>query len=257
MHKIEAQKMQKVIAKFGGEYRFLALPDPQVTVMDGVCWGHHDHLLTPAFWASRVWMEGDRAADWFRLGETLSEEVVACLLGGYGIPAEVGLAAFERVREKMQTIWDFVPDDTALEALLRKPLIVNGKKIHYRFARQKARYVAACLQKIDTMGPPPDSDLDFREWLLELPGIGYKTASWIVRNWRASDEVAIIDIHVVRACLVMGVFPSRADPSRHYLGLEKRFLDFAFSIGVRASILDAVIWRTMKRLPFSVRGAYN
>jgi endonuclease III len=45
-----------------------------------------------------------------------------------------------------------------------------------------------------------------RQLLLSIEGIGPKTASWIVRNVMGSDDVAIIDIHILRACTGMGVF---------------------------------------------------
>jgi thermostable 8-oxoguanine DNA glycosylase len=81
---------------------------------------------------------------------------------------------------------------------------------------------------------------------MEIEGIGPKTASWIVRNWLGSDDVAILDIHVIRACQAIGVFPSEVALSSEYAKLEQRFLDFSKGLGVRASILDAVIWHHMR-----------
>ncbi|MDZ3993341.1 hypothetical protein PspTeo4_24872 [Pseudomonas sp. Teo4] len=48
-------------------------------------------------------------------------------------------------------------------------------------------------------GRPLHSGRALRDWLLELPGIGYKTASWVARNWLDADDVAILDIHILRA----------------------------------------------------------
>src|SRR3546814_16242332 len=50
----------------------------------------------------------------------------------------------------------------------------------------------------------------------------------------------------------MKVFPERADPARRYLDLEKRFLEFCTLAGVRASVVDAVMWATMRRLSRSL-----
>ncbi|WP_198137890.1 hypothetical protein [Verminephrobacter eiseniae] len=36
----------------------------------------------------------------YKLGRTLAQEVAACLLGGHGIPAPVGLAAYKRLHER-------------------------------------------------------------------------------------------------------------------------------------------------------------
>ena len=91
------------------------------------------------------------------------------------------------------------------------------------------------------------SVLDLRRKLLELEGVGPKTASWIVRNLLGTDEVAILDIHVLRACQAMQLFPDAVSLPRDYVPLEKRFLAFASAIAVRASILDMVMWVEMRR----------
>jgi len=88
--------------------------------------------------------------------------------------------------------------------------------------------------------------LELRDELLNLEGVGPKTASWIVRNLRGSDEVAILDIHVLRACSAMAVFPEEVSLPKDYEALERRFLNFATAIEVRASILDAVMWTEMR-----------
>lgn len=92
---------QTVIFTSNGEIQELRLPDPNEEVLPGVKWGHHYATFTPSFWASLAWankME-DRSEN-HRLGDTLAEEITACLLGGYGIPAEVGLAAFRRLKDR-------------------------------------------------------------------------------------------------------------------------------------------------------------
>ncbi len=94
--------------------------------------------------------------------------------------------------------------------------------------------------------PPTEDDLEFRRWLLQLGGIGPKTASWITRNWLRSDRVAIIDIHIQRAGLLMGLYNLKQSPAKEYFDMEDRFLAFANCLGVKASILDALIWRRMK-----------
>jgi hypothetical protein len=76
----------------------LQLPDPNEEILPGVHWGRFDQLFTPAFWLCRAWYEQVYPHDSFRIGDNLTEEIVACLLGGHGLPAEVGLAAFRRLK---------------------------------------------------------------------------------------------------------------------------------------------------------------
>jgi thermostable 8-oxoguanine DNA glycosylase len=111
---------------------------------------------------------------------------------------------------------------------------------------QKSAYLAAALSVLEGLEEPADY-VAFRDRLTELPGVGLKTASWITRNVRDSDNVAILDVHVCRACELAGVFPSQFVPARDYRVLEQRFLAFARAVGVRASVLDALIWENMRR----------
>ena len=93
-----------------------------------------------------------------------------------------------------------------------------------------------------------------RDWLLELPGIGYKTASWIARNWLDADDVAILDIHILRAGALAGFFSSGLTVERHYLQLEAEFLALSKAIDVRPSRLDALMWYQMMSAPSVVHG---
>lgn len=80
-----------------------------------------------------------------------------------------------------------------------------------------------------------------------LDGIGPKTASWIVRNWLDSDEVAIIDIHIHRVGILTGVFGPDQIVARDYMEMELQFLAFSTAIGARSSALDALIWSQMRQ----------
>lgn len=222
------------------------LPDHHVEVMPGISWGHHYATFSPAFWATQVWLDDrDKTFSNFRIGKTLREELAACLLGGYGIPAEVGLAAFYRVRDN-GLLEGNSPSREVLYKTLAAPLIINNRSIHYRFATQRSQYLSDALAVLEDEQPPVHDDREFRDWLLALRGIGPKTASWITRNWLESDKVAIIDIHIHRAGLLMGLYHQHQSPAKEYFQMEDRFLAFANSIGVKASILDALIWRRMK-----------
>lgn len=122
---------------------------------------------------------------------------------------------------------------------------MNGRMVKYRFAKQKARYLAAALQKLSTEYPPQSSGKALRDWLLDIPGIGYKTASWVARNWLDADDVAILDIHILRAGLLGKFFDSSLTVERNYLQLEEQFIRFSKGLGVKASELDALIWLEM------------
>jgi len=220
------------------------LPDPGEQVLPGIIWGRHDQLFTPAYWAYHAWLaEVSNLPFYFKLGDSLYEEIAACLLGGYGIRAEVATAAFARLRKRGQLNGKVTSRQLYLS--LSEPLSVQGNTVKYRFARQRSEYLAEALKAISREEPPED-DLAFRLWLLKFRGIGPKTASWITRNWKNSDRVAIIDVHIRRAGLLIGLYRSR-DSLNNYYKMERNFLSFAEAVGVRASILDAMIWSHMRR----------
>jgi thermostable 8-oxoguanine DNA glycosylase len=231
--------------------RSCALPPAASEVMPGVTWGAFDEIYTPAFWAGRAWQLGsNQLLERYRLGPSLAHELVACVLGGYGIPAEVGLAAYERLRAA--DIPERITNADELARLLAEPLVINGRQVRYRFAQKKARQLAAALEALPRSDVEQLDDRALRAVLMTLPGIGPKTASWITRNWRGSDAVAILDIHICRACVLAKVFTASADPAREYFRLEDRFLAFAAALEVRASILDNLMWQTMRGLGSNV-----
>lgn len=230
--------------------RLVALEPPTYPTR-WVRWGHPWQVGTPAFWVGltdSAKSDGDRLRtdDRHRLGRTLTEEVAACLLGGHGMPHQLGLAAFEAVRGA--GLLDRASSAFEIESALRVPMNVAGRPAKYRFPAQKAAYLAAALERLHTADPPLGAP-ELRDWLLQLPGIGPKTSGWIVRNFLGSDQVAIIDIHVFRAGADAGVFDPDWTPARDYGRLEALFLCWAELGGVRAADLDAIIWSERARMP--------
>ncbi len=237
--------MQTVRVIAGNEIEVLNLPAPADEVLPQVAWGKYDVLFTPAFWAARVWLlQHQKRFSTFRLGSSLHEEAAACVLGGYGISAEIGLAAFDRLRERGLLVSGAAQME--IQEALFEPMLLGNRFVRYRFAKQRAERLAAVLIELDNVAYEGDRML--RAELLRLPGVGPKTASWIVRNHLGSDEVAILDIHVVRACVAAKVFPRQVNLNRDYFNLEDRFLEFAAALSARASILDSVMWHHMRNI---------
>ncbi len=249
----DGDAVQLMYTVVGGAIQTLTLPRASTCVLPGIPWGAFDELLTPAFWRGQAWQH-DLLGTYrdLRLGRTLIEELAACLLGGFGMRAELGLTAFSRLRDRGLLVG--CPSPQALEAVLSEPFIIDGRSRGYRFPRQKARYLSACLRQLDQVEPHA-SDVALRDQLALLPGIGLKTASWIVRNHRGSSQVAIIDVHILRAGRRMGLFTEAQQPQDHYRELEAAFLKFADAIEVPAARLDALMWDYMRRFSASIPAA--
>jgi len=240
----EGSKMQVMWTVIDGEIKQLDLPDPADQVLPGIFWGAFDQVSTPAYWAGQAWQhELLRTYENLRLGRSLAEELAACLLGGYGMPAALGLKAYERVRAL--GLLSMKPSGAALEAVLSEPFEIDGRKWAYRFPHQKARYLSESLRLLEEVDPITD-DVTLRNQLTQLPGVGMKTASWIVRNIRNSNYVAIIDVHILRAGRAIGLFNPILTPEKDYVALENDFLVFADALGARASRLDGLIWSYLR-----------
>lgn len=228
-----------------------ALLDPGPVVgLDGhgevrsVRWGRPWQFDTPAYWVSQA--EMFRPVDNCRIGSNLAEEVAACILGGYGLPAIVGVRAFEAVRDAGLLSQDRSVTALEIERVLRTPLLIGERLVRYRFPRQRAHRVAAALDRLRGERPPAHG-VQLRDWLLGLPGVGLKTASWIARNHTGTDDVAIIDVHVLRAGQRAGVFDASWTAARDYSRCEALFVAWALFGGVRTSVLDACIWSQLSQ----------
>ena len=239
---------QTMCALFAEDISDLVLPDSDSPAMPGIKWGHFDEFFTPAYWAAQAWMAA-RNSQYrnYRLGDTLIEEVAACLLGGYGMVSELGLAAYTKVRDA-GILSCRSPSQTQVCTLLREPLQVKGRFLHYRYPQQRSRYLCDAVRRLHCEAPPTSGDKDFRNWLLTFSGIGPKTASWITRNWLNSDSVAVIDVHIHRAGLLMGLFRQAHHLPRHYFEMENQFLLFASVIGAQPAVLDNLMWQHMRSM---------
>jgi N-glycosylase/DNA lyase len=236
--------MQHCLLECGSAVIDVTLPDAEDWLLPNVKWGAFEAFPTPAYWATRVLsrrLSGMQIR--YRLGQSLREEVVACLLGGHGVPGPVGVAAFRHLRESGALSGS--PTVAALHRELTRPLRIGERTVRYRFAQQKARYIANALDLLEKESPPLTGGRALRDWLLRLNGVGPKTASWIARNWLDADDVAILDIHVLRAGALAGFFRTGLTVERNYFELEQQFLQFSRALGVRAAELDAVIWVEM------------
>jgi N-glycosylase/DNA lyase len=209
-------------------------------------WGQPDQIGTAAFWCMLTTTSVARSP---RLGESIVEEVAACLLGGFGIPAEAAYAAFVRLRALglLEDGGVSVPD--RIEEALRSPLWLQGRNrpILYRYPRQRAHRIASALRIL------ADEDCfstgtELRDWLVRIPGVGPKTASWISRNVSDGTDIAVVDIHVRRAGTAAGFFQSHWTLPRDYEYFELAFAAVARLAGVSTTALDQTIWGSMRQI---------
>ncbi|WP_417733928.1 hypothetical protein [Roseovarius sp.] len=232
--------MQEVFVRSPRGPQLVSLPSEENFVLPGIKWGSALDLFTPAYWRLQ-YIERQWNAELIktRLGTNILEEAAACMLGGYGIPAELGLAAFEALRAKR--LLTGKASQIQIYNVLSKPMFVGGKTRSYRFKKQKSVLLASALKQLRCMDLP-ENDRRARNELCNLPGVGPKTASWIIRNTRDSDKIAILDVHILRFGNWIDLFPRVNFSTSRYEEFEDHFLDFSDALNVPASQLDALIW---------------
>jgi N-glycosylase/DNA lyase len=225
------------------------IPLSQMECLPGLKWGDPAELFTPAYWLSQYWMAGldKQEKSPYTSSSCIAEELTFCLLGGFGIKVELATAVYENcIKNELVANLDSNFDHWNL--VLSQPVLVNGKKQKYRYPNQKAKYLAGAMQYLRENDLSSLSGIELRNHLLKINGIGPKTAGWISRNITDSDEVAILDIHLVRAGVLSGFFDSNKSVEKDYFELERNFIEFCNAIGVRPASLDCLIWDQMRSL---------
>ncbi len=238
--------MQEFHVVVGDRLERYELPSADAEWSPGRKWGNAAVLLTPAWITKQAmmrWRQGAYEGQFGSDATSLVDEVTFCLLSGFGVRAEIARAAFTRLRD--EGCLRSAPDPMAIQRLLESPLDVDGRRVRYRFPRVRAQYIAGAIEYLESL-KIAQTDTDLRRQLMGIRGIGPKTASFIVRNHLASDKVAIIDIHLLRAGRISGIFPRKLYLPRDYGALEQWFLSFAAASRVPAGVLDIAIWETMR-----------
>lgn len=209
--------------------------------MRSVPWGLSWQHGTAAYWLEATRRSGRAARlNGHRLTETLHDEVALCVLGGFGMPYELALAAYNelhaRVLSRTRT-----PSAAEIASVLVEPLCVGSAVRRYRFPHQRAHRLSSALNYLSAHSQPA-TPLEIRDYLTGAPGIGLKTASWIVRNRWPDTQVAILDVHVLRAGVRAHVFPEDLTVQSSYRHLEALFVAWADTESIRPADLDATIW---------------
>ena len=141
--------------------------------------------------------------------------------------------------------------DSIVTALIRpqfEPRRMDGSLRRYRFPRQKASVIVKARTWVLSQGPLEehllqlDSDKERRRFLSECPGVGFKTASWLLRNVGLGDELAIVDIHVLRALVGAKRVPNGILMPRDYELAEEAFLEWCDELGAPSGAFDLFVW---------------
>ena len=184
----------------------------------------------------------------------LEHELLFCLLGGFGVTYEQGRSA-AAIISRLDPFSDDRSDDVLFETIAWRleqpwfePRRQDGSLSRYRFPRHKASVLVSArrwLRDNETLGERLrglDSCKKRRELLSECPGVGFKTASWVLRNLGLGADLAIIDTHVLRALSDSGRVPETVRLPRDYELAEDAFLEWCAELDAPPAAFDLFMW---------------
>lgn len=189
----------------------------------------------------------------------LEHELLFCILGGHGVSFELARSAATKLRELevFASAWD----SDALQARVRAelqlaqfwPQRIDGSLRRYRFPVRKSQLIATAASWVNRNRPLDDrlrfipSEEGRRQFMCDCPGIGLKSASWLLRNTGLATSLAVIDIHVLRALRAAGRIADVRLP-RDYVEIEKQFLNWCAELAAPPAAMDLLLWEWQRAM---------
>ena len=185
----------------------------------------------------------------------VEDELLFCLLGGFGVTYELGRSAATAVRSVRPFSEDWREQDLFKEILgilncpQFEPRKRDGTLRRYRFPAQKASAIVRARRWIRDHDPLLErlrqlpTARDRRVLLLGCPGVGYKTASWVLRNTGLGNTLAIIDIHVLRALEDSERVSRDIRMPQDYEMVEVAFLEWCAELDAPSAAFDLFLWQ--------------
>lgn len=143
--------------------------------------------------------------------------------------------------------WDAVEKISALKSL-EEENVKEILKTRTRFHNNKTINILKAAQdwpKIKTQLKNPKIP-ELRIWLAKnVRGLGLKESAHFLRNiGRSNNQIAILDRHILRNLHRLNLISEQKIKSpKHYLEIEKTFIDFANSIAIPPDELDLFFWK--------------
>ena len=223
--------------------------DTQVTPVDwSALWGEFG-----SFYIERVTAPAGTSSP------DIEEELLFCLLGGYGVTFELARSA-SAVLAPLK-VFGCSWETNRLEQLLRaeletaqfEPRRQDGSLRRYRYPRRKAELIARAADWLRARRPLfehlalLEDEHARRDLLCGCPGVGLKTASWLLRNVGLAEALAVIDIHVLRALAAAGRITQARLP-RDYRAVERSFLAWCDELNAPPAAFDLMLWELQRAL---------
>jgi N-glycosylase/DNA lyase len=147
-------------------------------------------------------------------------------------------------------------------AIIEQKLMMNGTAVDLlklkeingvRFKNKKAAYAVAARNMFVKNGKIELREFlsgfknvyEMRGWLVEnIKGYGYKEASHFLRNIGFTDDITILDRHILKNLKRMGAIkrvPGSITPAL-YMEIENKMKAYAEKIRIPLAVLDLILW---------------
>ncbi len=192
--------------------------------------------------------------------ERLLFELILAILGSQN-RYEVALRFSEEIREyKLLVNNNTMSIDMLTEqiqAILSTALEIEEVSIKYRFPNTKAKFIAYNLLYLQSYGglkhllSQTDDIAKIRAFFVkEIKGIGPKQSSHFLRNVGYSNEVAVLDVHILRYMHIQGIieetYTKAIGTLKQYEKLESLLIDFLKYMKYPIGFVDQAIWIVMR-----------
>jgi len=192
--------------------------------------------------------------------ERLLFELILAILGSQN-RYEVALAFSEEIKEQKlltNNLAISVEELTEkIQTILSSALEIEGSLIRYRFPNAKAKYIAYDLMYLQKLGglksllAQTDEIAQLRAFFVkEIKGIGPKQASHFLRNVGYSNNVAVLDVHILRYMHIQGIieetYTKAIGTLKQYEKLESLLIDFLKYMKYPIGFVDQAIWIVMR-----------
>lgn len=199
--------------------------------------------------------------NWIELSEeSILFELVLSILGSQN-KYEVALKFANVIKEEniltnYTSINDIKRLEDKLEEIFTTPQNVENSMVKYRFPKTRAKYIAYSLFFLEDSGgikkilKNSKSTLDIRKFIVKnIKGMGPKQASHFLRNIGFSNNIAVLDVHILRYMNIQGVISEEYKSTsslKVYEYLELKLIKFLEFILAPIGFIDQAIWIVMR-----------
>lgn len=207
-----------------------------------------------------------RSKNWKHCNESyLWHELVACILGSK-VPFEHAQTAVTQLQNRgLLNVDKCLQNSPQFEVEIAEALSapmgcqgIAGSAFRYRYPRLRANHIRRTAELVyhkhgSIKAILEAGENDPRETRLRIMsasvGLGPKQSSLFLRNIGYTDDLAILDTHVLRYMFLMGILQIKThvlSSLSRYQEAEERLCAYTKRLGVNLAYLDTAVWVTMR-----------